>query len=184
MLKTHLVILKYVLFAVITIGIVFIAVFYRMENINGSIYKNQYKNLYILLSQATQRIIKDNGSPEIWATDAEHVTAMYKKYLFYKHHCVKDKSGCLLNKQLFWNNIPNEINLNLSKNSNFVLNNGLYIKFPELYNDKHTNNDNIYAVILPKADRYGKIPFFFVLKKDGIYPVKCNPDKICNVFRN
>ena len=181
MFKKPLVILKLIIFIIITAGIVSFAFSYRIDNIYSNINKYKYKYSSFELTQAAKRIIRDNGSPAIWAADKEHVISMFKKYLFINKDCVKGKKAHFIQKKFLWNDIENSTNLNLFLSGDkIIFNNGKMIKISEFYNDKSVNNDKIYAVISlninpsPKTNKQDI--FFFVLKNDGLYPAKFNSD--------
>ena len=187
MKKRTLFILKVLVFLIIAAVIISQVVSLRLKDIYDNIYRFMYENSETRLIQATQRIIRDNGSPEVWAFDKNNVYNMYKKYLFYKNKCVEGKSGCFLKNKFWWNNTAYSTNLNsFLSDEKLILQNGEFIGISELYNDKQTDTGKIYSVITlnintpEKFRKYGQDIFFFVLKNDGLHLLKCN-DGVCSL---
>lgn len=188
MKKRTLFILKVLVFLIIAAVIISQVVSLRIKNVYNNIYRDIYENSNIKLIQATQRIIRDNGSPEIWAADKNSVYNMYKKYLFYKPQCVDGKFGCFLKNKLWWNNTSYSANLNsFLSDEKILLQNGEFINIIELYNDKQADTDKIYSVITLniktpiKINKYGQNIFFFALKNDGLHLLNCNSDNVCSL---
>ena len=69
-----------------------------MNNTNKQEYVSRLKKAYSTLSQATNRIITEEGNPRGdiggWATSTEAVFNMYKKYLSNAKVCGIDTNGC------------------------------------------------------------------------------------------
>ena len=69
-----------------------------MNNTNKQEYVSRLKKAYSALSQATNKIIADEGNPNPsiggWAVDTEAVYNMYKKYLSVAKDCGYNTAGC------------------------------------------------------------------------------------------
>ena len=143
---------------------------------------------YSTLSQASEMIMTEQGSPKVWNTDVDSLYNAYKSHLRNAKEC-GSTSGCLsAGKYRFLKSSGYDDNWD---NSNImrklILSDGTQIAFgryltPDCTGSNH-GSKNICADILvdlngSKAPNIiGRDLFAFVLKETGLYPAGCDVDE-------
>ena len=154
-------------------------------------YVSKLKKAYSTMTQATNRIIAEEGSPKNWiqAGDIDGVYTRYKKYLSVAKDC-GTATGCLNQfgsgsagyKYLSGGGAPNWNSS--TDNRRLVLSDGMQV----IFHSNPLNNNcsfnawgslGICTVIFIDVNgekgpnRYGRDYFVFALKENGLYPVGC-----------
>ena len=193
--------LSEVLIALTVIGVIAaITVPALIQNTQKQEYVSALKKTYSTLSQATNMIIAENGSPKCideegnetgWACTADDVYNMYKKYLNNVKECGMDK-GCvnqLENQTAGYNFLHGGKNSNNYGKNNMrrlVLADGIQIMFGTENKNCSLDKDgsskfcvSIFADIngFKKPNTYGRDVFLFVLKEKGLYPAGCDTNE-------
>ena len=152
-----------------------------IQNTQKREYVSALKKVYSTLSQVTQQIITEEGSPKSscetcndgWAYSADNIYTLYKKYLSSSKEC-NFSSGCWYNA---WDN-----NNELPK---LILADGTLLMFHFLSKDCSkdiTGSDDVCAAIWidvngnKKPNKFGRDLFNFVIKESGFYPRGCDSD--------
>ena len=169
-----------------------------VQKTNKQEYVSALKKAYSTLSQATQMIIAEEGSPKGekggWANTAENVYLLYKKYLSNVKDCSTD-SGCF--NQLSGNvrykylkggthgdsfNTAGRYKLILADGTQ-VLFIGPYPKCNYYYTPSGTKDscEEIYVDINGEKapNTFGRDVFLFELKENGLYPAGCDDETQC-----
>ena len=165
-----------------------------MNKTNKQEYVSRLKKSYSTLSQATNRIIAEQGNPRGdiggWATSAEAVFNMYKKYLSHTKTCEPNVAGCFDDtyKHLRLTTSPN---FNIARRYAFILSDGseIILRTGGDFNNSCSNlsagsNDVCQNILVDVNGRkgpniVGKDVFGFVLKQDGLHPMGCDYDGEC-----
>ena len=153
-----------------------------MNNTNKQEYVSRLKKAYSTLSQATNRIIAEQGNPRAdiggWATSGEAVFNMYKKYLSNAKVCGIDTTGCFTGRYKRMNGTSGDYDAN---RYTLVMADGSEIAIAN--SDVHTNcSSNICAAIAvdvngAKAPNFiGYDAFLFQITENGLIPAGCNGD--------
>ena len=166
-----------VLITTVIIGIIAaITIQAVINNTNKQEYVSSLQKAYSVLSQVTNQIISENGSPkgdEGWADTTEHIYELYKKYLNNAKDCSNDK-GCFNDgkyKYLNGNIADNAWNFNSRTDfKKLVLADGMQIGF-----DGGTIGD-IWVDIngTKRPNQLGRDLFGFTLTENGLQPRKCS----------
>ena len=153
-------------------------------------YVSRLKKAYSTLSQATNRIIAEEGMPRGdiggWATSTEAVFNMYKKYLSNAKVCGIDTNGCFEGSYKRYggstfNYDSGRYTLVLADGSEISLGND----FRADCSNRFAGSENVCQGILidvngaKKPNFIGKDAFTFVLKENGLVPAGCDYDD-CN----
>ena len=173
-----------------------------MNNTNKQELVSKLKKVYSEMSQATNRIIAEEGNPKAdiggWATSSEAVYNMYKKYLSISKDCGTG-TECF-EKMTSENSFYKRLNGNSYFNNRFImyykviLSDGAQILFSDNYPDcAHNafNSDNICNEIWldingeKKPNQWGRDMFIFVLKENGLFPAGCEGNSAdCTTSKN
>ena len=152
---------------------------------NKQEYVSRLKKAYSTLSQATNRIIADNGMPRGdiggWATNRDAVFNLYKKYLSNAKECLSGTECSIINSG-FWNTDSDGYKL--------ILADGTLINIS--LTDPACNMDHGYGTTQvcqyidvdinghKKPNKVSEDSFSFAVKENGgLYPLGCEEDK-CN----
>ena len=163
-----------------------------MNKTNNQEYVSKLKKTYSTLSQATNKIISDEGNPRAdiggWATSGEAVFNMYKKYLRVTKECPVGTT-CFDGSYKQFNG--NSAKWFHNARYSLVLEDGSMISFAE---NAGTSSDcsassagstNICQTITvdvngEKGPNFaGRDAFTFVLKEHGLYPMGCDTGGSC-----
>ena len=160
-----------------------------MNNTNKQEYVSRLKKAYSTLSQATNRIIADEGNPNSsvggWATSTEAVFNMYKKYLSNAKVCGVDTTGCFQGK---YTNLQNGSAGDLDTNRyTLVMADGSELSMTQNANNYSADctqtlvgSDNLCQIILidingaKKPNKVGVDLFALTLKENGLFPTGCD----------
>ena len=175
-----------VLIALIVIGVIAaITVPALMQNTQKQEYVSALKKTYSTLSQATQQIIAEEGSPKSscetcndgWAYSSDNAYDLYKKYLSRAKDCGSGK-GCFGKNYKYMNGAAYpwhwEDNDGLRK---MILSDGTSLFVQSMENN--CNND-ICAIFYVDVNGYkapniiGRDVFKFEVKENGLYPDGCS----------
>ena len=153
---------------------------------NNQEYVSRLKKAYSTLSQVTNRLIAEEGSPKngwLQTGDIDSVYNKYKKYLSIAKDC-GEASGCLGNSSYksFLNN--DGYNFEKATHRKLILADGTLVIFnPDMLDNSCSGNAwgsiGVCASILvdvngdKKPNRYGRDFFAFALKENGLYPMGC-----------
>lgn len=159
-----------------------------VNNTKKQEYVSKLKKTYSTLSQATAKIVAENGSAENWVTSTEGVYNLYKKHLSIAKDC-GSSSGCLDQaseiKYLYGSQNPSYFSTYDSSNGfRFLLSDGTQVRFTNgvsatcTYNDDGRSNDNCAFIMVDvngakKPNQLGRDIFWFVIKSGGLYPRGC-----------
>ena len=170
-----------------------------IQNTQKQEYVSALKKAYSTLSQASQMIISEEGSPkgdDSWMTDVDALYNMYKKYLNNAKDCGAD-SGCapeMHYKFLDGVTVDTEPQHSGGMYRKLVLSDGALIMFSSFavnktcpYSSGHWSSGSndwcagIFADIngIKKPNIWGRDMFLFVLKENGLYPAGCDTSTIC-----
>lgn len=156
-----------------------------MNNTNKQEYVSKLRKAYATLSQATNKIITDEGMPRGdiggWVTSRTAVFNLYKKYLNVTKDCLTS-SDC---------SIPDTDVINMTyAGYKLILSDGMVINIST--NDTHCGLDHVQGTSNvcqyidvdinghKKPNKLGRDIFSFGLKEDGkLYPLGCEGD-FCN----
>ena len=161
-----------------------------MNNTNNEEYVTRLKKAYSTLSQATNQIIFEEGTPKAtvggWATSVEEIYKHYKKHLLNARDC-GTSSGCFgqgIIKTLKGTNDADYDNYTTSPK--LVLADGTQVMFfasdyfsqscEATYAGLATHVcANIYVDVngRRKPNTYGRDVFVFALKENGLHPIGC-----------
>ena len=164
-----------------------------MNNTNKQEYVSRLKKAYSTLSQATNRIIAEQGNPRAdiggWATSPEAVYKLYRKYLRVSKDCGSG-TECF-EKMITGNGFYKFLNGTNYSNSHFssnqyykiILADGTQVLFAEIYDNCATSvfaSNNVCQHIWldingeKKPNQWGRDMFIFVLKENGLFPAGCD----------
>ena len=162
---------------------------------NKQEYASKLKKTYSTMSQATQKIIADNGMPRGdiggWATSAEAVFNMYKNYLSNAKVCGIDTTGCFAGTYKRMNGTTTSTFDDINR-YRLVIADGTEISVAE--GDFHNDCTNITATAgtnnfcqhilidvngAKGPNAIGIDTFGFCLKEVGLVPTGCDYDA-CN----
>ena len=158
-----------------------------MKNTNKQEYVTGLKKGYSILSQVTNRIIAEEGSPKngwLQTGDVDSIYDRYKKYLNIAKDC-GSSSGCLDSsgyKSYYM--VSGGWNFEQTRYRKLVLSDGMQIIFGDNpLNNACTKNEwgttEICAPIFidvngyKKPNKYGIDFFVFAVKENGLYPMGC-----------
>ena len=159
-----------------------------IQNTRKQEYVSALQKAYSTLSQASNMIISEEGSPKCsdggWACSAEDIYSMYKKYLINAKECGKD-SGCMytgMYKRLNGNNFF-ELDAD-SSIQKLVFADGMqaYFQFWSedcSYNDESGEKDvcggiNVDINGAKSPNQFGRDIFTFMIKENGLLPRGCS----------
>ena len=157
-----------------------------MNNTNKQEYVSRLKKAYSTLSQATNKIITDEGMPRAdmggWATSAEAVFNMYQKYLSNTKVCGKDIKGCFAGSYKLLNG---GVENSLDNRYTLVMSDGAEISVGDLHFSDNCSHSSEMACQIIDVDVNGaKGPnavgidtFTFILRENGLVPAGCDVDK-------
>ena len=152
------------------------------------------KKTYSTLAQATNLIIAEEGPATNWVTNTTDVYNLYRKHLNKAMDC-NIEQGCLrqgayknLNDNGTWNFEDNSI-----KYPKLVLTDGTQIIIEKAWFSQNcnlrTNGSNDFCTYIvadlngaKKPNTFGRDVFYFVIKKNGLYPMGCDYDYCVNTF--
>ena len=161
-----------------------------MNNTNKQEYVSRLKKTYSVLTQATQKIIAEEGMPRGdiggWATSSEAVYNMYKKYLSNTKECGIG-TGCFQGTYLRMNNTTQQYD---AGRYTFVLADGTEVGVGnnDFSSDCSLNSNgtrNTCQVILVDINgakgpnEVGRDAFAFSLLENGLVPTGCGSNSIC-----
>jgi len=188
----------------ITLVIVGIIAAITIPTVVNNTKKQEYvaglKKAYSTFVQVTNKIIADEGNPRGdiggWATSAEDIYNLYKKYLVNTKECGGNE-GCFeqaanityLNGNIY----PYGTWDTSSDVRKMILSDGTQVLFDFASNDCQAtygrNNDYVCAGIWvdlngeKKPNRIGRDIFTFLLRENGLYPRGCDDDSDCVIDR-
>ena len=152
---------------------------------NNQEYVSRLKKAYSTLSQATNKIISDNGIPKAdiggWATSNEDVYNMYKKYLSNVKDCQSASADC---KTIYYTWRDSNTH-NFAGDYTLFLADGSKVIFGNSSTDCTYDTSGTYSAcqIIHVDVNGGKGPnfvgkdiFAFALKNEGLFPVGCDYD--------
>ena len=162
---------------------------------NNHEYVSRLKKTYSTLSQATNRIIAEEGNPKAdiggWATSAETIFNMYKKYLNNAKICGLD-TGCF---EGAYRRMDNKLEQYDSGRYTLVIADGTEISMRDEEFNSSCSRDSIGSyktcqIILidvngakgPNA--VGRDTFAFALKENGLFPAGCDYGNFCTLSSN
>ena len=174
-----------VLIALVIIGIIAaITISSLIQSTQKQEFVSKLQKTYSVLSQVTNQIIAEEGSPkgnDSWMQNLDDLYDMYKKHLNNAKEC-GSVTGCFAYsvKQFSGKVIDNEYGA--SKNRKLILNDGTQISFNYW---KFTNAcDGNYCAEIVVDINGEKLPnvigrdiFMFYLKESGLYPAGCDSYK-------
>ena len=161
-----------------------------IQNTRKQEYVSALQKAYSTLSQVTNQIIAENGSPKDsddgekgWAQSSESVYNMYKKYLNSAKECAADTKCMLADRSMNYGGWSAD-RIDTRK---LVLADGIYVVIDSSVSNKCARSSNGYAndfctwigVDLngaKKPNKWGRDFFVFILKENGLYPAGCDFD--------
>ena len=165
-----------------------------MNNTNKQEYASRLKKAYSTLSQATNRIITEQGNPKAsiggWATSHQAVYDMYIKYLSKAKECgVTKNKGCFSGT---YKRMDNTLaNYETANRYAFVLADGTEVLVREEHSSdcSHIGSGSMdtcqYLCVdingAKGPNAIGKDTFMFVLKNNGLFPAGCDYDGDCSL---
>ena len=155
---------------------------------NNQEYVSKLKKTYSTLTQATNQIIADEGTPRVdiggWATSPDDMLTRYKKYLSRAKECTTGQS-CIGNIQysaMPGSSVANNYAIMLNY-ARLVLADGTFVNFQTSNNDcsgAQIGDYNICAYIhvdingAKGPNVWGRDAFRFYLTEHGLLPTGCN----------
>ena len=150
------------------------------------------QKVYSVLSQATDEIIFENGSPKNnWAASSDNIYNLYKEHLRNAKDCAGNK-GCWSNGKLKYLNGNDWVSM-VASGRRLILADGILLRFDEdqyihpACNLNWAGGNNICTVLyidvngVKAPNTMGRDNFIFFLKQDGLYPGGClNNSADCN----
>ena len=186
--KTYGFTLAEVLITLVIIGVIAAMTIPTLINkTNNHEYVSRLKKTYSTLSQATNRIIAEEGKPRAdiggWATTAENVFNLYKKYLSNTKECLLT-TGCFAGTYRHMDN-TSIVLTNSTARYNLILADGSVMS---VYNNpvssdcsnsgSGTNNACLSVLVDVNGAKgpnvVGRDTFSFALKEDGLFPTGCD----------
>ena len=172
---------------IVVIGVISaITISSLIQNTQKQEYVSKLKKTYSTLSQVTNQIIAEEGSPkgdDSWLTNVDDLYGMYKKYLNDAKDC-GSSSGCLTADKYLFLNGKEEASFNSSTTyRKLVLADGVQLLFAyRSYNCNNTEQGsyNVCGSIMVDINGHkgpnkrGLDNFAFVLKENGLYPRGCD----------
>ena len=182
-----------ILIALAVIGVIAaITVPALIQNTQKQEYVSALQKAYSTLSQVTNQIIAENGSPkgdEGWAKSNEHIYQLFLKYLSSIKTC-EGNEGCFnqLNKSGYKQ-------LNGTRNANwnretyqrkFIFADGmqgLIFAADNLCEISNWGTENLCGAFLidvngeKQPNTIGRDVFFFAIKENGLYPMGCDNEE-------
>ena len=170
-----------------------------MKNMHNHEYVAALKKTYAALSQATQLIISENGSPKgdsSWLTDMDSIYDMYKKHLINAKDCGE---GACEGDDKYYLTYLNGTKVGTNwfgvtrSHRKLILSDGAFLIFESTDKTCSINNyvgngskdvcAKIYADVngAKKPNQHGRDIFGFVLKANGLYPAGCDYPSNCDV---
>ena len=155
-------------------------------------YVTALKKAYSTLSQATQQIIAEEGSPKGdagWADSIEHIYELYKKHLNNAKECSGDirECGILENYKTLGGWYDNNFRGRLSNNGkSLILSDGIQLIFSfgnsecSISNNYDDSSQNVCSYIFAdlngakKPNQFGRDVFGFAIKENGFFPLGCD----------
>ena len=176
--------LSEVLIALVVIGVIAaLTVPALIQRTNKQEYVSALQKTYSTLSQVTNQIIAENGSPagnEGWADSIEHVYSLFKQHLSGAKDCGADLSGCFASS---YKNIDGSqaqfSNADVMGSSRrLVLADGVSLLFHSTNTNctEKTKCSSIYVDIngLKKPNTAGRDFFEFIITSDKLMPQGCS----------
>lgn len=172
-----------------------------MNNTNKEEYVSRLKKTYSTLSQATNLIIAEEGTPRAdkggWANSIDNIYNLYRKHLVNAKECGSD-TGCFsqLNKTnyKYLNGDNYTLNWDTQDFKKLILADGTQIMIETKHdtcNGSFNGSTDYCAPIWvdingeKKPNIIGRDVFIFVLKEKGLYPAGCDKeDAICETTSN
>ena len=163
---------------------------------NNQEYVSKLKKAYSTLSQATNQIIAEEGTPRAdkggWASSVDNIYNLYKKHLNISKDCGA-LSGCFkqLDNKGYKQLNGDYCNSNWNTNSNyrkFILNDGQQVIIAFWSNNCSSSgygSNNICGTVevdvngQKKPNTFGRDLFAFIIKENGLYPAGCDSDTRC-----
>ena len=164
-------------------------------------YVSALQKTYSTLSQATNQIIAEHGSPkadengESWLSDRASLYNMYKKYLNNAKECAAGM-GCFEHTYKFLSGSKYESWNGRTDLRKLILNDGVHIAFEFAANTCDKDNPwssgskNVCANMFTDINGakgpniLGRDVFEFVLKENGLYPAGCDDESYCKTKNN
>ena len=162
-----------------------------MNNTNKQEYVSRLKKAYSTLSQATNRIIAEEGNPRGdiggWGTSTEAIFNMYKKYLSNAKVCGTDTTGCFDGTYKNLNNTSANMNTNshykliMADGTELAVTQGWH-NFSSDCSESYVGANDICQLITidingaKKPNKTGYDVFSLTLKENGLYPTGCDFD--------
>ena len=165
-----------------------------MNNTNKQEYVSKLKKAYSTLSQATNKIISDNGLPRAdiggWATSSQAVYDMYMIYLSKAKECGGDTSQQCFASSYKRLSGGNEVSFDTydSNSKRFVLADGTSVMIDRTVSDNcsfaHMSATEPKACAMmivdvngvKKPNQMGRDTFMFILREKDLYPAGCGGD--------
>ena len=158
-----------------------------MNNTNKQEYVSKLKKAYSTLSQATNKIIAEQGPPALWITTLDDFYEIYRKHLVNAKECGAG-SGCWSqskNGGLKKLNGANDDDWDGSKYRNLIIADGVQVMFtPTWFTPGCTDRCALIHIDVNgerKPNQQGRDVFTFVLYSDGLRPFDCTNDSQCDV---
>ena len=155
-------------------------------------YVSALQKVYSTLSQATNMIIAENGSPkgdEGWADSSDHVYQLYKKYLNNVKECGSE-AGCSHRLKLKSGAADPTNWETYTDAKKLILSDGVQLAFYYADAGKCDKNEDGTLNICAKIgvdlngekgpNQWGRDYFRFVIKEDGLYPMGCDSEACVN----
>ena len=171
-----------VLIALVIIGVIAaITVPIVMQNTQKQEYVSKLQKTYSVLSQATNQIIAEEGSPsgdEGWADTVDNTYNLYKKHLNNAKECETER-GCFASSYKTYAGIDAQFT-NIDNDATFrrlVLSDGTSVSFR-----KANNIMSIYVDIngIKSPNKTGRDFFEFVIEGNELTPKGCGSDNCLN----
>ena len=168
-----------------------------INNYRKQVYVSGLKKVYAELSQATNRIISEEGNPKAsiggWALSSEHIYQMYKKYLIKAKECSNETRCLLADKSMVYEKLHggNFWTADRTDTRKLILADGTYMVIDSDVSSTCGRNLN------PVANDYctwigvdingakgpntlGRDFFIFVLRENGVFPLGCDIGDYCD----
>lgn len=163
-----------------------------INNTKKQEYVSRLKKTYSALSQASAKIIAEEGSAVNWATSTETIYNLLKKNLVNVKECGTG-SGCFQGEYK-WKDNTTAHDFDSANRYKFTLADGAFVSMTKDYGDfsstcsaNLSGSVNVCQIILvdingaKKPNKVGQDTFAFVLKNDGLYPTGCDSDGCSNI---
>ena len=157
---------------------------------------SRLKKSYSTLTQVTNKIIAEEGNPRAdiggWATSAEVAYNMYKRHLGLIKECTNGVQGCFAGYYKPLNGtVANSTFDTVSNSYRFIMADGaeFYVSQGSLSSDcTHSANGSsheCFRIVIDvngqkKPNTVGRDVFAFGLKEEGLVPVGCETNVLCN----